>query len=117
MLRAVTQRRGPAVIIFVRGEIDASNEVEWNYLVAEIAAAAEFPGPVVVDATDLDFMGCCAFPALARAAEHCRRRGVALCLVTQQPIVARMVAISGMRWLLGIYSTVEIALSRGIKEQ
>lgn len=117
MLHAVTQRRGSAVIIAVRGEVDASNELDWNYLVAEMAATAKFPGPLVVDASELDFMGCCAFPALARAAEHCRRRGVAVCLVTQHPIVARMVAISGMRWLLPIYSTIEIALSRGVKQQ
>lgn len=116
LLNAVTRRRGPAVIISVSGAIDASNEGEWNHLVAQMAAVARFPGPVVVDAHELDFMGCCAFPALARAAERCRRRGVMLCLVSQQPIVARIVAVSGLRWLLPIYPTTEAALSRSPRE-
>lgn len=116
LLHAVTRRRGPAVIISVSGAIDASNEGEWNYLVAQMTTMARFPGPAVVDVSELDFMGCCAFPALARAAERCRRRGVTLCLVSQQPTVARIVAISGLRWLLPIYPTTEAALSRGPRE-
>lgn len=117
LLNAVTRRRGPAVIIAVSGAIDASNEGEWNYLVEQMAAIARFPGPVVVDAHEMDFMGCCAYPALARAAERCRRRGVTLCLVSQQPIVARIVAVLGLRWLLPIYPTIEAALSRAVREQ
>lgn len=117
LLNAVTRRRGSAVIISISGEIDASNEAEWNYLVAQMTAIARFPGPVVVDAHALDFMGCCAFPALARAAERCRRRGVTLCLVSEQPVVARIVAVSGLRWLLPIYPTTEAALSRAGRDQ
>lgn len=114
-LRAVTQQRGPAVIITVAGEIDASNEADWRYLLAEMVAIAAVPGRVVVDVRDLDFMGCCAYTALAREAERCRRRGLTLCLVSQDPIVARIVAACGLRWLLPMYPTTEAAL--GIKEE
>jgi anti-anti-sigma factor len=111
-LRATTQRNGRAVIITVGGEVDASNEGDWNYLLAQIAATATPPGSVVVDVSGLDFMGSCAYAALARQAERCRRRGVTLCLVSTQPIVARTVAACGLRWRLPIHPTIETALSR-----
>ncbi|WP_081968078.1 anti-sigma factor antagonist [Mycobacterium kyorinense] len=114
-LSATTSQRGRAVIISVAGEVDASNERDWRYLLAEMVAIAAVPGRVVVDVRDLDFMGCCAYAALAREAERCRRRGVTLCLVSQDPIVARIVAACGLRWLLPIYPTTEAAL--GIKEE
>ncbi|MBO0866198.1 MAG: anti-sigma factor antagonist, partial [Mycobacterium sp.] len=80
------------------------------YLLAEMAGTATAPGPVVVDVRGLDFMGACAYAALARQAERCRRRGVTLCLVSTQPIVARTVAACGLRWMLPIHPTIEAAL-------
>lgn len=115
-LRAATRHVGTAVIISVAGEVDASNEGDWRYLLAEMAATAAAPGPVVVDVRELDFMGCCAFAVLAREAERCRRRGVTLRLVSQKPIVARTAAACGLRWLLPIHSTLQRALTRAAKE-
>ncbi|ORV10421.1 hypothetical protein AWB95_15935 [Mycobacterium celatum] len=114
-MNATTSQRGRAVIISVAGEVDASNEGDWRYLLAEMVALATVPGRVVVDVRDLDFMGCCAYTALAREAERCRRRGLNLCLVSQDPIVARIVAACGLRWLLPMYPTTEAAL--GIQER
>ena len=111
-LRAATRRHGRAVVIAVRGEVDASNEEDWKYLLAQMAATAATPGPVVVDVRGLNFMGSGAYAALAREAEWCRRRGVTLYLVSTQPIVARTVAACGLRWMLPIHPTVEAALSR-----
>src|SRR5579875_722396 len=114
-LNATTSQRGRAVIISVAGEVDASDEGDWRYLLAEMVALAAVPGRGVVDVRDLDFMGCCAYTALAREAERCRRRGLNLCLVSQDPIVARIVAACGLRWLLPMYPTTEAAL--GIQER
>ena len=111
-LCATTKHFGSAVVIIAGGEVDASNEGDWNYLLAEMAATATPPGPVVVDVRGLDFMGGCAYAVLARQAERCRRRGVTLCLVSTQPIVARTVAACGLRWMLPIYPKIETALSR-----
>lgn len=112
-LHATTQHKGRAVIITVAGEVDAGNEGDWKYLLAQMATVATPPGPVVVDVRGLSFMGSCAYPALARQAERCRRRGVTLCLVTTHPIVARTVAACGLRWMLPIRPTIEAALSLG----
>lgn len=109
-LRAMTDRSGDAVVIHAGGEIDACNEHTWRKLVTEAAATATPPGPFVVDITDVDFMGCCAYAVLADVAERCRQRGVELRLVTHAPIVERIVEACGLSVVLPIYPTVDHAL-------
>lgn len=110
-LRATTQRNGSAVLVHAGGEIDACNEGTWRRLLDEAAAAAAPPGPLVIDTSGVDFMGCCAFAALADEAYRCRRRGVDLRLVSRQPVVARVVGACGMSGLLPVHPTVDSALS------
>lgn len=110
-LRATTDCDGPAVLVHAGGEIDAHNEDTWRQLVSEAAAVATPPGPFIVDVTDVDFMGCCAFAVLADESEWCRRRGVELRLVSRQPIVARVVKACGLTGLLPTYPSVESALA------
>jgi anti-anti-sigma factor len=110
MLRATTDRSGAAVIIHAGGEIDAHNEATWRRLLGEAAAVVTGAGPFVVNVTDLDFMGCCAFAVLAEEAQACRRRGVTLRLVSRQPIVSRIVKACGLSDLLPIYASVDSAL-------
>lgn len=110
-LRAITDRSGGAVVIHAGGEVDACNENTWRQLVTEAAATATAPGPFIVDVSDVDFMGCCAYTVLAEAAEDCRRRGVELRLVTHAPIVTRIVDACGLSAVLPIYPTVDSALA------
>lgn len=111
-LRATTDRRGSAVLIYAGGEIDACNEEIWRRLVSEAAGVVTFPGPLIVDVTDLDFIACCAVEALAAEAEALRRRGVELRLVSPQRIVARIVDACGLGGVLPIYPTADSALAR-----
>ncbi|OBK27955.1 anti-anti-sigma factor [Mycobacterium asiaticum] len=110
-LRAITNRSGEAVIIHAGGEVDACNEHTWRKLVTEAAATASAPGPFVVDVTDVDFLGCCAYAVLAETAEQCRERGVEFRLVTNTQIVARVVQACGLGAHLPIYATVDDALA------
>lgn len=110
-LRAVTECTGSAVVVHVGGDIDASNEVAWQRLVSKSAAIAIAPGPFVIDIRDLDFMGSCAYAVLAQESVRCRRRGVNMRLVSNQPIVARTIAACGLRRLIPLYVTVETALA------
>ncbi len=111
-LRATTDRRGPAVLIYAGGEVDACNEQTWRHLVSEAAATVASPGPLIVDVTGLDFMACCAFAVLADVAETLRRRGVELRLVSRQPIIARIVDACGLGGALPVYPNVDSALAR-----
>lgn len=111
-LRATTDRRGSALVISAGGEIDACNERTWRHLVVEAAAVVNAPGPLIVDVTGIDFMGCCAFTVLAEESQRCRDRGVEMRLVTHQPIVTRIVDACGLGRVLPIYPTVDSALAR-----
>ena len=110
-LRTTIERSDLAVIVSAGGELDASNETTWRRLLSEAATAAGSPGPLVVDISGLDFMGCCAYAALGKEAERCRRRGVEMRLVSSQPIVARIVTACGLSELLPVDDSVDIALS------
>lgn len=110
-LRMTTERSGLAVIVSAGGELDASNEATWRRLLSEAAAAAGPPGPLVVDTSGLDFMGCCAYAVLAEEAERSRQRGVQVRLVGNQPLVARIVAACGLSELLPVDGSVDAALS------
>jgi len=112
-LRATTDRTGDAVLIHAGGEIDAYNEDTWRHLVSEAAAGATAPGPFIVDVTDVDFMGCCAFEVLADEAERCRRRGIELRLVSYQQLVTRIIDACGLSGVLFVYPTVDSALAAG----
>lgn len=110
-LRATTERSDQIVIVSAGGEIDASNETTWRRLLSEAAAAADRPGPLVIDVSGLDFMACCAYAALGEEAERCRVRGVEMRLVSTQPAVARIVAACGLSELLPVDDSVDAALS------
>jgi anti-anti-sigma factor len=110
-LRTTIERSGLAVIVHAGGELDASNEATWRRLLSEAAAAAGPPGPLVVDTSGLDFMACCAYAALGEEAENCRRRGVEMRLVSNQPAVSRIVAACGLSNLLPVDDSVDAALS------
>ncbi|MFY9766025.1 MAG: anti-sigma factor antagonist [Mycobacterium sp.] len=110
-LRTTIERSDLAVIVSAGGDLDASNETTWRRLLSEAATAAASPGPLVVDISGLDFMGCCAYAALGEEAERCRRRGVEMRLVSSQPIVARIVTACGLSELLPVDDSVDIALS------
>lgn len=110
-LRATADRTGPAVLIYAGGEVDACNEHTWRQLVSEVAGIVIAPGPLVVDVTGLDFMGCCAFAVLADEARRCKDRGVELRLVSREPVVTRLVDACGLSGLLPIYPTADSALA------
>jgi anti-anti-sigma factor len=110
-LRATTERYGSAVIVSAGGELDASNDSTWRRLLAEASAAAGPPGPLVIDTSGLDFMGCCAYAALAEVADNAREHGVQTRLVSNQPVVARIVRACGLSDALPVDATVDAALS------
>ncbi|ORW85947.1 anti-anti-sigma factor [Mycobacterium sp. IEC1808] len=110
-LRATTDRNGAAVIINAGGEVDACNEHTWRRLVSEAASIVIPPGPLVIDVSGLEFMGCCAFGVLAEQAQRCRERGTELRLVSCEPFVARIVDACGLGRLLPVYPTADTALA------
>ncbi len=113
-LRATTQRDEPVVIVRAGGEIDASNEHVWRRLLREAAAVTSPPGPFIVDVSNVDFMGCCTFSALADEAERCRGRDVELLLVSCKPGVTRIIKACELGNVLRVHPTTDAALSSAV---
>lgn len=110
-LWAANRRIGSAVIVGVGGAVDASNLQQWKTLLSTTAAAAAVPGPFVVDIREVDCLTSRAYQVVARQASRCRRRGVDLYLVSDQPIVTKVAAAVGLRDMVPMCPTVEAALS------
>ena len=112
-LRATTDRRGPAVLIYAGGEIDACNEHTWRHLVSEAAN-------VVIAARTLDrrrhrtgFHGLLRIRGAGRGSRNLRRsRGRTAAGEPGSPIVARIVDACGLSGVLPIYPTADSALAR-----
>lgn len=111
-LRAITECTGSSVVMHVGGDIDASNESAWRCLLSKSAAQAVAPGSFVIDLCELDFMGSRGYAVLAHEAAQCLSRGIALRLVTSQPIVAQTIAACGLYPLVPTFTTVETALAQ-----
>ena len=111
LLRAIAQRDGSTVTVYAGGEVDAANDHSWQQLLREAAAATPPPGPLVIDTDGLDFMGCCAFTALAEEAERCRARGIRMCVVSCRPIVGRIITAGALGSRLPVYPDADTALS------
>jgi len=110
-LRITTERNGSSLILRAGGEVDAANEVMWRRVLSQAAAATSEPGPLVVDVNGLDFMGCCAYAALADEADRSRRRGIEVCLVSQKAITRRIIAAGALGSRLRVYPDVGTAVS------
>jgi anti-anti-sigma factor len=109
-LRVTIETSGAAVLLRAGGEVDACNMAIWRWLLCEAAGVTTAPGPLLVETSGLDFMGCCAYTVLAEQSELSRRRGIRLCLVSNQPIVARVLAAGRLDAQLPCYRNVQAAL-------
>lgn len=110
MLRVTAvNRRGQAVLLRVGGEIDASNVITWTRILDEVASATAAPGAVVIDLNGVEFMGGCAFTALADQSAQWRRRGIEFRLVSNRPITARILAACQFQDQLPLYRDVAAA--------
>lgn len=105
-LSPVITRDVAAVVTRVSGEIDAENEDVWRRLLAETAELTGSPGSLIVDINGVEFIGVGAFRILVEQIDRCRQRGVEMCVVATQPIIARLAAVCGVASLVPIYPTV-----------
>jgi anti-anti-sigma factor len=106
-------RRDRAVVVDVRGELDAYTMPAWWRITCEAAAHAAAPGTVVVDITGLDFIAGGPLGALADLTDACRKRGVALVVLSRAPVVQRIAAVTGLDKRLVVRATLRAALAAG----
>jgi anti-anti-sigma factor len=102
---------GPAVVVGLTGEIDATNAVNVTEYVHRFMPDSR---PLILDVTDVGFLGVDGIRALIELADECRRAGVVCAVVAGQSVIRLLRAI-GRRDAVLTAATVAEALQRSDK--
>jgi len=102
--RAKTESVGAAVVVHVAGELDRVTAEELSDCLDGAVSSVEPPAPVVVDLTDLGFLGACGIGLLLDHQDRCLRRGSALVVVANNAAVLRPLRALELTDVLGVRS-------------
>ena len=93
-LSITTEHHGQRIVLRLRGELDVSN---LNNLRQALDRLLE-PGPqaLVVDLAKLSFADCGSLSVLVSAHQRLARQGQGLILTDPQPLVRRLLAVTGL---------------------
>ena len=108
--RVVSRTIGTATVIEVAGEIDLLTAGDVEAAINAGAATAEHI--LVIDLTEVSFLGSAGLGVLARGQMTTGQR-VALRVVATSPAVLRPIRLTGMDKLLAMFETVADALESG----
>lgn len=95
---------GEAVVVHVAGELDGMTAEELSHCLGGAVSSVHPPAPVVVDLTDLNFLGACGIGLLLDHQDRCLRRGSALVVVANSPAVLRPLQVLKLTDVLGVRS-------------
>lgn len=98
------------VVLHARGDIDLATVPQWERALTETTDRASRPQAVIADLTEVQFLACCALPALAAAHHRCVEQGTPM-LVVGNPLVTRILTLSRLHEQLTIYQTLAMALT------
>lgn len=94
---------GPGIVVAVSGDIDATNSDQVSEYVHRFVSGDR---ALIVDFTDIGFLGVQGLRALLALADACRRAGVDCAVVAGQS-VHRLLRIVGRRHVLAVASVAE----------
>ena len=93
-LGITTDRRGPRIVLRLRGELDVSNLDRLRQVLDRLLESG--PQAVVVDLAKLTFADCGSLSVLVSAHQRLARQGQGLILTDPQPLVRRLLAVTGL---------------------
>lgn len=93
-LAIATERRGERLVVRLTGDLDVSNRDELREVLDALLAAGS--PHLVVDVSGLAFADCAGLSVLIEARERLAGRGRTLTVTAPQPIVRRLLEITGM---------------------
>lgn len=100
--RTTSESVGAAVVVHVAGELDCSTVPQLSSLLDGAVHSVDPPAPVVVDLTDLDFLGAQGIGLLLDHQDMCLRRGSALVVVASTAAVLRPLQVLELTEVLGV---------------
>ena len=104
--RTTSESVGAAVVVRVAGELDCSTAEELSLLLDGAVLAVDPPAPVVVDLTDVAFLGAQGIGLLLEHQDECLRRGSELVVVANTTAVLRPLQVLELTDVLGVRSGV-----------
>jgi anti-anti-sigma factor len=100
--------RAGYVVLAVRGELDVCTAAEAVRALMTLAAAGAW---IIVDLSDLAFIDCNSLHQLASARARARRAGGDLLLASPQPLVLRLLYLTGLIDQRVVFTGVDEAVS------
>ncbi len=111
LLGLTTECHGAGVVVTVSGEIDLSTRGELAEQLDGALDAVSPPQSLVVDLSEVTFLGSAGLALLLDTQDAAVRKGVPLRVVATQRVVRRPIEAVGLSAALPLYPTVESALT------
>lgn len=102
---------GEAVVVHVAGELDRATADELSDCLSGAVRAVSPPAPLVVDLTEVDFLGACGIGVLLEHQDLCVSRGCELLVVASTPVVLRPLQVLKLTGTFGVRPRVQDALA------
>lgn len=96
------------LVVALRGELDVTGAAAAEAVITALVARGQY---LVIDMSALDFLDCSALGALLRAQALARRRGGDVVLAAPQPLIRRLLALTGNDELFWVAAGVEAAVA------
>jgi anti-sigma B factor antagonist len=96
------------VVVSVGGEIDLANKAD---LASALTVTDSDLRLLVCDLTRVSFLACTGVSTLAETNSHLSQRGATLRVVAADPVVLRVLKVTGQHDLLGVHPTLRSALT------
>jgi anti-anti-sigma factor len=109
--RTASESVGAAVVVHVAGELDRLTAGELSDCLGGAVESVDPPAPVVVDLTDLDFLGACGIGLLLDHRQRCLRRGSDLVVVANTAAVLRPLQVLELTDVLGVRPVLPVEAS------
>jgi anti-anti-sigma factor len=109
--RTTRESVGAAVVVHVAGELDCATADELSECLGGAVRAVDPPAPVVVDLTDLSFLGAQGIGLLLDHQDRCVSRGSALVVVANTAAVLRPLRALELTDVLTVRSCIEETLA------
>jgi anti-sigma B factor antagonist len=96
------------LVVALCGELDVTGAADAEAAITALVARGQY---LVIDMSALDFLDCSALGALLRARALARRGGGDVVLAAPQPLVRRLLALTGNDEVFWVQSGVEAAVA------
>jgi anti-anti-sigma factor len=96
------------LVVALRGELDVTGAADAEAAITALVTRGQY---LVIDMSALDFLDCSALGALLRAQALARRGGGDVVLAAPQPLVRRLLALTGNDEVFWVQASVEAAVA------